>query len=1325
MKLLHNNIQFFQFAVIFYLSACNNIKAAEISYVLDYGNNPFLEEFSISSGNATPTFGDLNNDGHEDLIIGANNGRLSCLINNGPNAKVTFTEKFVTTIPFVFSSFDVGNLSTIALGDIDGDTDLDMLVGSANTSLTYYLNSTSNVNDILFLKRVSGSSPFFGIEIGENSAPVFVDIDNDNDLDVFVGEAGGVVRFLRNTRNFAVPNYTTISGSENPLNFVNLAGDNPKLTFVDIDNDNDFDLFIGESDNANSGLAKIHFYLNTGTAENAQFIVKPPAENPLEISKNDIDPKIAFTDFDKDNDFDAFIGFGSGALAYFENIGNNTSAQFQENSSENSPTKLHRIKKVASSFAVPSFVDIDNDGDLDAFIGERNNLNHKALRYYENFGDKDKPDFQENSTFDSFINTISGNDIKPAFVDIDSDGDFDLFLGERSGGIFYYKNVGDKNSANFLRQTGTDNLFNGVDVGTKSAPTFVDIDADGDFDLFIGVGGDASPPTGEMKFYRNVGSNTQPQFMEELGEQNPLNVDIGAEATPTFVDIDLDGDFDVFIGTRSPNNMAFFKNNGTAQAASFEQLFGTDHPYPELQIGRDTAVTFVDIDNDGSQEAFMGEVNGGILFFDSILKSNPEAITDILDAIENIPEIINVLANDKPDIGSIISVEISSQPSKGSVSVNQDMTVTYTPEIFFLGRVSFTYLIKDDQGGESSAKVTLNYKKKNGILIYSLDTINNPLNGINVGILSAPKFIDIDNDGDFDLFIGFRNTSGGSALKFFKNTGFASNPVFVLDNSFASNLELVGGNDFKLEFVDIDNDDDFDIFIGERFGAIHFLRNTGDKNNPLFSAGSSTENPLNTIDVGFRATPVFVDIDNDSDFDLFVGIGGDSEASGTGKILFFKNNGDSQSPNFVEFTGTDNPLDVDIGSEATPAFVDIDRDGDFDVFIGSRANLPLTFYENIGNAETANFQLVSGSNNLYSSLQAGGDSVPTFVDIDNDGLLESFIGVQSGEIHFFEVAEQFRPSAVEDSTTTGINFSTNIDVLKNDLIDNTSLRVTEIIQNPANGTVSVNSDNTILYTPNESYVGEDLFEYRADDDESGIVKATVSINIVEISKKDFEQTLEGKTATFDVLKNDLDNFGLKSIISVTDANNGNVTISNNKIVYTPETGYIGSDGFSYVMETDQGVRAGADVDISVLLRKYEDWVKVNFSRFNAAADKLPSSDPDGDGRANLLEFAVGSSPETIDQKNAGLIFGLENFVDFEGNLVLSFNRLKGNDTIMYIPEFSGDLQSWSSNREMFVEIEAIQISQSIEQVKIKLVDLSSSSNNSSGNKFIRLRIEEK
>ncbi|MBX9256370.1 VCBS repeat-containing protein, partial [Desmonostoc muscorum CCALA 125] len=96
------------------------------------------------------------------------------------------------------------------------------------------------------------------------------------------------------------------------------------------------------------------------------------------------------------------------------------------------------------------------------------------------------------------------------------------------------------------------NPFGLTDVGTYAAPTFADIDNDGDLDAFVGNG------DGNTNFYRNTGTATAPSFTLEA--TNPFGLtNVVNYAVPTLADIDDDGDLDAFVGNVD-GNTNFYRN---------------------------------------------------------------------------------------------------------------------------------------------------------------------------------------------------------------------------------------------------------------------------------------------------------------------------------------------------------------------------------------------------------------------------------------------------------------------------------------------------------------------------------------------------------------------------------------------------------------------------------------------------------------------------------------------------------------------------------------------------------------------------------------------
>ncbi|MBC6479353.1 MAG: VCBS repeat-containing protein [Hormoscilla sp. GM7CHS1pb] len=130
-------------------------------------------------------------------------------------------------------------------------------------------------------------------------------------------------------------------------------------------------------------------------------------------------------------------------------------------------------------YSSPTLADIDGDGDLDLFLGNKNG----KIIYFKNKGTASAPTFgtPKNNRFGLTAVNYSS---KPTFADIDGDGDLDFFLGEYHGLIIYQENQGTASSTAFGRVQI--NPFGLADVGFDSSPTLADLDGDGLLDLLVG-----------------------------------------------------------------------------------------------------------------------------------------------------------------------------------------------------------------------------------------------------------------------------------------------------------------------------------------------------------------------------------------------------------------------------------------------------------------------------------------------------------------------------------------------------------------------------------------------------------------------------------------------------------------------------------------------------------------------------------------------------------------------------------------------------------------------------------------------------------------------
>ncbi|MEO1200422.1 MAG: FG-GAP-like repeat-containing protein [Pseudomonadota bacterium] len=269
---------------------------------------------------------------------------------------------------------------------------------------------------------------------------------------------------------------------------------------------------------------------------------------------------------------------------------------------------------------------------------------------------------------------------------------------------------------------------------------------------------------------------------------------------------------------------------------------------------------------------------------------------------------------------------------------------------------------------------------------------NNPFDGIDIGNEATPSLVDIDGDGDLDLFVG----EASGTLNYFENTGTASNPNFVAATSPFGSIDL--GNDSNPTFVDIDGDGDLDAFVGEGDGTVNYFENTGSSTNPVF--GSPVNGAFGLPDITWDYAPTFVDIDNDGDMDLFVG-------ESDGVINFFENVGTSTNASFA--SGVTTPFGLaGVTSDTEITFADLDKDGDLDAIIGDD-NGRLYYQENTGTASNPIFAAAVAD--PFGLSDIGHESSPTFADMDGDGDLDLIVGLGNddddsspgdGQITYFE-----------------------------------------------------------------------------------------------------------------------------------------------------------------------------------------------------------------------------------------------------------------------------------------------------------------------------------
>ncbi len=534
----------------------------------------------------------------------------------------------------------------------------------------------------------------------------------------------------------------------------------PTHQFVDIDGDGDKDLIVLDNDLA------VDFYRNEGTRFNPDFKLR----NGL-IVLPAFSRWFLFVDYDGDGRIDLCTEDSTySGIKLYKNTGTVESPLFVLLSSTLIDSAGNQL--LAGANCIPVFADIDADGDLDLLspniIG--------TVNFYENVGSSTLPVYAFRTEFWQHV-TIYGDTCttSPArsslhgaavysFADINGDGTLDMFIGDFfSMNLFHLCNNGTPQVPHIECCSLAFPPSQPVHTQGFNQASFVDIDSDGDLDLFIGVLGGITQRDG-FWFYENSGNSTAPLF--QLRTKNYLGmIDVGMNAHPAFVDIDADGDQDMFIGNLN-GTISFFRNDGTPMLPSFTRI---DTFYQNMSGGYSFIPAFVDIDNDGRKDLFIGKYDGRVSYYHNV--GSPQ---------------------------SALFVAASSP----------------------------------------------------------VDTIRTTAN-------AAPVFVDIDDDGDNDFFVGGSN----GFLKFYRNDGSPSlfQPVLIS----ASYQNITAGQNAIPAFLDSETDGDEDLFIGTSEGRIEFYRNTGTPDTAQFIRVTNAYG--GTVPTQ-EASPSFVDIDGDGDYDLFMGV---------------------------------------------------------------------------------------------------------------------------------------------------------------------------------------------------------------------------------------------------------------------------------------------------------------------------------------------------------------------------------------------------------------------------------------------------------------------
>ena len=427
-------------------------------------------------------------------------------------------------------------------------------------------------------------------------------------------------------------------------------------------------------------------------------------------------------------------------------------------------------------------------------------------------------------------------------VDYDCDGRKDLFCAV-SGGIGVYQNKGGLNfqwalpGRNLSTDYGQSSIQN-LYTSALDLPGIVDVDGDGDIDIFtFGQGNTVQHHEGQV----NCGLDFKLKFwcwggFEEDNFTNKVNLDACNGFSPP-----------------PPNGNLTETTNKTQHSGS--------------------TILLIDLTGNDLYDAIIGDIS----------YSNA----------------ISVLNDGTPD-----SAHMYAQDTTYPFN-NTPIDLTYYPG-FYYEDVNFDghkdLIVTPSAEGSENHKNTWIYNNSNTTADPTFSLTDSSFiqeQMLEFGEGARPVLVDYNYDQLVDLFIcnrGYFNKQGGgytSRVAQYKNIGTINEPKFELVTKDFANLSSFNiGEDFHITFSDLDGDFDLDMFVGNLDGNIHYFENTGliPNNNyvltkPLFQG----------IDVGANATPFLYDVNNDGLKDLVIG-------TQLGVLHYYSNDGGSNLSFTLEST---------------------------------------------------------------------------------------------------------------------------------------------------------------------------------------------------------------------------------------------------------------------------------------------------------------------------------------------------------------------------------------------------------------------------------------
>lgn len=501
----------------------------------------------------------------------------------------------------------------------------------------------------------------------------------------------------------------------------------------------------------------------------------------------------------------------------------------------------------------------------------------------------------------------------------------------------------------------------------------------------------------------------------------------GMSATQwSMIDLDWDGDKDLFSFDRDGNRILVFENAGDGQWIEQPEW---SQGWPELS----NWVLLRDFDCDGMPDLFTGFQNGihvwrNVSTGPGVPSFEPYAIPlmaswDFGAGAQMLPVVC--LTIDKPaifdvdldgDLDFICFTETSTTLYRFSGQSTCELDLICTNRcygMFSEGSEDNSLFIGDEHN------CGFNVVDPEG---RPAPEDSNPIedfaarDGIHAG--GAITALQLDGFDFHDLLISDVTYPSMSAL-FLEDAADGQDSTAWVDEAFPSLIAHAGPADslmlqrFPAAFpIDHDADGDWDLVIAPNTGleidddqCVQLWENQGTLDAPIWALNSERWIQDGTIDVGRGAIPHLADLDGDGDLDLLVGNKERYEGvnSTPTSLAGFENIGDAQMPLFELKSWSMIDFSINGIESAFPGTGDIDGDGDIDLIVGDELGLLHVYRNDSGPGNWPDWQMETlGLTDVSGEvIDVGQFATPQLIDVNEDGLLDLVIGEKNGTLSLY------------------------------------------------------------------------------------------------------------------------------------------------------------------------------------------------------------------------------------------------------------------------------------------------------------------------------------